>query len=141
MILISKIIIAVAGVTFVFPMLAFAADSPNGHSEYERNCMMCHGVTGRGNGWLAEYLKQPVPSLTQLKKKNGGVFPVEHLHQVIDGRKEFGLHGPRRMLAWGQVYLTRAQRELGLSSDAYDADEIVLAKISALINYISTLQE
>ena len=136
-----KSVIAAAGFTFAFPVLAFAADIPVGRVEYERNCAICHGVTGKGNGWLAESLKQPVPSLTQLKKKHGGVFPVEQLHQVIDGRKEVGLHGPRHMLAWGQVYFTRAQRELGPSYGAYDDDEFVRAKILALIDYIATLQE
>ena len=137
----SKSIIAVVCFTFASPGLTFAADEPVGRFEYERNCMMCHGVTGRGNGWLAESLKQPVPSLTQLKKNNGGVFPFDKIYQVIDGRKEIGLHGPRYMPIWGQVYFTRVQRELGPDYGAHVDDELVRAQISALIDYISTLQE
>ena len=139
--LMSKSIIALAALTFVAAVLTYAADISVGRREHERNCVMCHGVTGRGNGWLTEFLKQPVPSLTQLKKKNGGVFPVEKVHQVIDGRKEVGLHGPRHMPVWGQVYFGRAQREQGLGYGAYDHDELVQTKILALIDYISQLQE
>jgi mono/diheme cytochrome c family protein len=138
---ISKSITAVACVAFAFPMLTFAADISIGQREYNGNCIMCHGATGRGNGWLTEFLRQPVPSLTQLKKKNGGVFPVEQVHQVIDGRKEVGLHGPRHMPVWGQVYFGRAQGEQGPGYGAYDHDEVVQTRILALIDYISTLQE
>jgi mono/diheme cytochrome c family protein len=137
----SKRVIAAASFIFAFPAFTFAADISIGKREYDGNCIMCHGVTGRGNGWLAENLKDPVPSLTQLRKRNGGVFPVERVHQVIDGRKEVGLHGPRHMPVWGQVYFSRAQRELGPGYGAYDSDEVVEAKILALIDYISTLQE
>ncbi len=136
----SKSIIAVAGFTFAFPVLTFATDIPVGRVEYESHCIMCHGATGRGNGWLVGFLRKPIPSLTQLKKKNGGVFPVKQVQQVIDGRKEVGLHGPRDMPVWGQVYFTRAQRELS-PYGAHVDEEVVQTKIIALIDYISQLQE
>jgi mono/diheme cytochrome c family protein len=141
----SKSVIALATLTFVAPVLTFAADLSVGRREYEHNCVICHGDTGRGDGWLAKSLTQPVPSLAQLKKNYGGVFPVDHLHRVIDGREEVGPHGPRHMLPWGQVYFLEAQREgiqgeIGLGHRAYDVDEVVLAKILALIDYIATLQ-
>jgi mono/diheme cytochrome c family protein len=122
-------------------MSAFAADSSNGRSEYEQSCAACHGVQANGKGWLAESLKQPVPSLTRLKKTNAGVFPVEQVYQAIDGRREIGLHGPRHMPVWGQTYFTRAQRELGLGYGANVDDAIIRTKILALIDYISLFQE
>ncbi len=60
---------------------------------------MCHGRSGNGEGWLAEHMIQRVPPLTQLKKSNGGVFPFERAYQVIDGRIEVRMHGPRAMRA------------------------------------------
>jgi mono/diheme cytochrome c family protein len=138
---VSKNVIALAGLAFAAPMFTFAADTSNGRREYEQSCAICHGVLGDGKGWLAESLKQPVPSLTKLKKTNAGVFPVEQVYQVIDGRKEIGLHGPRHMPVWGQAYFTRAQRELGTGYRANVDDEIVRTKILALIEYISQLQE
>ena len=137
----SKSIIALAGLAFVAPMFTFAADTSIGQREYEQNCAICHGVLGDGKGWLAESLKQPVPSLKKLKKTNAGVFPVEQVYQVIDGRKELGAHGPRHMPVWGQAYFTRAQRELGQGYGVNVDDEIVRVKILALIEYISQLQE
>ena len=137
----SKSIIAALGFTFATPMLTFAADASIGRDEYERNCIMCHGATGRGDGWLAENLKQPVPTLTQIKKKNGGVFPVEQVLQVIDGRREIALHGPREMPVWGDAYLTRAQRELGPGYGPYDDNEVVRSRILALIEYVLRFQE
>jgi mono/diheme cytochrome c family protein len=139
--LMSKSIIAVAGFTFVASVLTFAADISVGRREYEHNCIMCHGATGRGNGWLVGFLRQPIPSLTQLKKNNGGVFPVERVHQVIDGRKPVGQHGPRDMPVWGEVFFTKAQRELGPSHGPYDDDKVVQVRILSLIDYISMLQE
>lgn len=135
----SKSIIAAAGLAFAFPVLA--ADRPVGRVEYERHCIMCHGATGTGNGWLAWFLRQPVPSLTQLKKKNGGAFPVEQVHQVIDGRKQVALHGPRDMPVWGQVYIAGAQSETGPGHGTHADEEAVRTKIRALIDYLSTLQE
>jgi mono/diheme cytochrome c family protein len=137
----SKSIIALVGLAFVSPMFTFAADTSIGRREYEQNCALCHGVRGDGKEWLAESLKQPVPSLTKLKKTNAGVFPAEQVYQVIDGRKELGLHGPRHMPVWGQAYSTRAQRELGAGYGANVNDEIVRTRILALIEYISQLQE
>ena len=135
----SNSIIAVACSAFVLPVLAAAM--PDGRVEYERNCIMCHGSTGRGNGWIVPFLRYPIPSLTQLKNNNGGVFPVEQVRRVIDGRKQIGLHGPRDMPVWGQVYYTKAKKELGSGYGPADDDDYVRARILALIDYISRLQK
>jgi len=92
---VSTSIIALSALTFPAPVFTFAADIPIGRLEYEHDCALCHGVTGKGNGWFSGFLKEPAPSLAQLKKNNGGVFPVDRMYQVIDGRKDVGLHGPR----------------------------------------------
>jgi len=118
---VSKSVLALSALAFAAPVFTFAADIPIGRLEYEHNCAECHGVTGKGNGWLSGFLKEPVPSLAQLKKNNGGVFPVEHVYEVIDGRREVGKHGPRLMPIWGKT--------------------LSHSEIVALIAYISTLQE
>jgi mono/diheme cytochrome c family protein len=138
---ISGSIIAAAGFAFALPMLTSAADIPVGRIEYERHCIMCHGATGTGSGWLAWFLEQRVRTITWLKKTNGGVFPVDRVYQVIDGRKEVALHGPRHMPVWGEVYLTEPKRALGPRYGPYDDDKLIRAKIAALVDYISTLQE
>ena len=137
----SKNIMALAGLVFVAPTFTFAVDTSIGRYEYEQNYAICHGVLGDGKGWLAESLKQPVPSLKKLTEANAGVFPVERVYQVIDGRKELSLHSSRHMPIWGRAYVTRTQRELGQGYGTNDDEEIVRAKILALIEYISQLQE
>ena len=40
-----------------------------------RNCAVCHGDDGKGNGPYAPELKAQPADLTQLAKKNNGAFP------------------------------------------------------------------
>ena len=54
-----------------------AAEPSVGQPDYESRCVMGHGRSGKGDGWLAQHLIQRVPPLTQLKKSNGRVFPFE----------------------------------------------------------------
>jgi mono/diheme cytochrome c family protein len=128
---------------FTLPsLLVTAAEKSIGQREYENKCIMCHGVTGKGDGWLTAYLKAPPSTLTQLKKNNGGVFPFDRVYEVIDGRKQVLLHGPREMPVWGARYRVESGKEYdsyyGL---AYVDEGVVRARILALIDYISQLQE
>ena len=103
---------------------------------------MCHGVTGKGDGWFSEYLKHRTSSLTQLKKNNGGVFPFDRIYQVIDGRKEVQVHGPREMPVWGGLYRVDSENTYDSYFGQFYADEgVIRARILALIEYISQLQE
>ena len=125
------------------PMHAFAADASLGRQEYEHNCAMCHGVTGNGNGWLAQHLIVPIPPITQLKKNNGGVFPVTRVYEVIDGTKEVKLHGTRAMPVWGKSFqLDEVGNQFsGARGGARASAGVVRARILSLIEYISELQE
>ena len=136
---------SMAGLTalaLMVPALVQGAETSVGQREYESKCVMCHGVAGPGDGWFSAYLKRPPPSLTRLRKDNGGVFPVDRVHQVIDGRKEVQIHGPRDMPIWGNVYraspatIWDTQLE-GVISD----DRMIRARILALIEYLFRLQE
>lgn len=131
-----------AAVLIALPAWALAADKSLGQIEYESKCVMCHGATGKGDGWLAGYLKAGMPSLAGLKRDNGGVFPFDFVYQVIDGRKEVLAHGPREMPVWGAVYRVESERKYDIYGGQYFADEgITRARILALIEYISRLQE
>ena len=90
-------ITGVAAIALFASAMASAADNTLGKNEYDARCAMCHGAAGKGDGWLADNLLKRPPTLTQLKKKNGGVFPLANVIEVIDGRRAVGLHGPREM--------------------------------------------
>src|SRR5688572_15341845 len=138
----SKSITGLAVLALGIPMLGNAADRSIGQREYESKCAMCHGATGEGDGWFAQHLKRTPSSLTQLQRKNGGVFPFDRIYQVIDGRKEVQVHGPRTMPVWGNVYRAESDKTYGSALERYFADDgMVRARILALTEYISRLQQ
>jgi hypothetical protein len=122
--------------------LATAAETSIGQREYESKCVMCHGPSGKGDGWFTRFLNTRPTTITQLKKNNGGVFPFDRVYQVIDGRKEVSVHGSRDMPVWGAVYRAESGKEYDPYYGLNYVDEgMVRARILALIEYISRLQE
>jgi len=129
-------------VLIALPAAAPAAEKSLGQREYEAKCVMCHGAAGKGGGWFAPYLKTAMPTLTLLKRNNSGVFPFDSVYQVIDGRREVLVHGPRDMPVWGAVYRVESDKQFDVYSGQYMIDEgVIRARILALIEYISRLQE
>ena len=43
-----------------------------GHADFLTYCATCHGVGGKGDGTVAEFLTIDAADLTQLRKKNVG---------------------------------------------------------------------
>ncbi len=110
-----------------------ASGYPAGKDDYLADCARCHGVDGKGG--VAG--RRAVPGsisvdLTQLSKKNGGQFPRRKVYDAIDGRKRFPAHLVGDMPTWGLKYDAR----LGP-----DGEEKVKRKISALVDYVESLQE
>ena len=127
---------------FMSPTIATAADKSIGQREYENKCVMCHGAAGKGDGWFTTFLKTPPSSLTRLKNSNGGVFPFDRVYEVLDGRKQVLAHGPREMPVWGAQYRSESGKEYDAYYGLTYVDEgVVRAKILALIDYLSQLQE
>ena len=108
-----------------------------GKREFESNCASCHGVSGKGNGPIVDLLKKSPPDLTLLAKKNGGVFPMARLYEVIDGTG-VASHGTRDMPVWGLDYKIKAAEYY--MEVPYDPDAYVRARILALLEYINRLQ-
>ncbi|MCX7344155.1 MAG: c-type cytochrome [Alphaproteobacteria bacterium] len=101
-------------------------------------CAACHGVSGNGDGTVAEFLTIAAPDLTTLTKRNAGTFPRQRLSEVIDGRAEVKVHGPRDMPVWGEWFDYEA-----MSPDTdRDAREIIVRlRIEALISYVESIQQ
>lgn len=129
----SAMIIAATGVT-----TAVAADKVDlGKHEYDSNCIACHGKDLKGGAYV-DFLKVTPPDLTQLSKKNGGVFPLERVYAVIDGRQEVKAHGPRDMPIWGRDYQIKAgEHYVDIN---YDPEAFVRGRIFALIDYLNRMQ-
>ena len=105
-----------------------------GKLEYESNCASCHGTSGKGDGVIKPYLSKNPSDITTLAKKNGGVFPINRVYEVIDGRQDVKPHGTRDMPVWGRDYVAKA------TDDLVDSEMYVRHKILALIDYIYRLQ-
>ena len=109
-----------------------------GKLEYEANCASCHGVAGKGDGVLKPYLTKSSTDLTVLAKQNGGVFPMNRVYEVIDGRTDVKAHGGRDMPVWGRDYNLKAAEYY--MDVPYDPDAYVRGKILSLIDYIYRMQ-
>jgi len=120
---------------------AMAADQPqedvDGARLYRHHCASCHGATGMGDGPIAEKLKVPPPALATLARRNAGTFPAEYVHHIIDGRQARGAHGGRDMPVWGTFYGNQARWQ---SRNKANTEEVVQQRITALMDYLETLQ-
>lgn len=135
-----RVLIAIAAMLALsgISSATLAADKVGlGKLEYQSNCASCHGNDGKGGAYV-DFLKVTPPDLTQLSKKNGGVFPLERVYGVIDGRQEVKAHGPRDMPIWGRDYQIKAGEyyvDVG-----YDPEAYVRGRILALIDYLNRMQ-
>lgn len=109
-----------------------------GKREYEANCVVCHGVKGKGDGPFNQVLTIKTPDLTVLSKNNDGLFPVSRVLEVIDGRNVVKGHGTREMPIWGDIYTSQASPQF--DDYPYNAALFVWARTLALIDYLNRLQ-
>lgn len=110
---------------------ALSADLEAGKALFMLHCSPCHGEDARGNGSVSHYLSAKVPDLTLIKNKNNGVYPLDEVISVIDGRRIVRAHGEREMPVWGEIF-KREQKQYP------DGTGLMKAKIIA--EYIATLQ-
>ena len=100
------------------------------------DCARCHGADGKGH--VAAMRTVPgykSVDLTRLTKENRGQFPRQKVYDTIDGRKRFPAHFIGDMPTWGLKYREDDQK-LGPEAEAR-----IKRRISALVDYIESLQE
>jgi mono/diheme cytochrome c family protein len=114
------------------------AHGERGRTLYLHSCAVCHGVTGKGDGPYQHFIPD-IPDLTVLAKRNGGVFPVAQVYEIIDGRREVKAHGPREMPIWGMQYNIEATEMYG--DIRHEQEVLVRNRILHLIEYLYQLQE
>ena len=107
-----------------------------GGDEFRISCSSCHGLTGKGDGAVAEFLKVKPTDLTQIAKKNGGVFPIADIEKVVDGRGGARVHGSE-MPVWGNRYSAESTESYG----AFVGEMVLRARILSLVFYLQSIQQ
>ncbi len=106
----SAVMIAICAIAYVSAPQQDKTESPtvvavDGGEIFRDHCAVCHGKDGRGHGPAAITLKDTVSDLTQIARRNGGVFPAKRVKAVIDGTEEGpAAHGAREMPIWGPLF-------------------------------------
>ena len=143
---IGMALVAIGAILVASGGQTLAEEFDRGKAEYQSSCGTCHGRDGKGNGPVSAELKVPPPDLTVLAKKNSGVFPLNSVYEIIDGRKSVIAHGTRDMPIWGDRYTPEAnwvliprpfENILGL----YDPETVVRMRILTVIDYLNRIQE
>ena len=80
-----------------------------------------------------------VPNLTELSKKNHGVFPFARVYDTIDGTQSVSAHGTKEMPIWGTRYKIEAGERIYDDFRA-DPEPFVRARLLALTEYVYRLQ-
>lgn len=108
-----------------------------GRGDFMNYCAACHGVEGKGDGTVAEFLTISAADLTQMSLKNSGMFPRQRAIEVIDGRAQVSVHGERDMPVWGDWFKFEAD------SDGAGAktEKVVRERITALVDYLESIQQ
>src|SRR5262245_46968696 len=112
-----------------------------GAVDYQNFCAACHGTDARGNGPVAMELKTTPPSLRQLAARRNGVFDVNEIVKIIDGRDMPRVHGTPEMPIWGSLFRFIAEASGILSSDMEDTEKDAQTHILAVTKYLETVQE
>jgi len=108
-----------------------------GSDEFQISCAVCHGVDGRGNGNMAQFLNVKPADLTVLKKNSGGEYPFMRIFHTIDGRAVIAGHGERAMPVWGDRY----KRETISGYGSFGDEGAVRGRILELVYYIQSIQQ
>lgn len=107
----------------------FPGESLVGKDSFEAFCASCHGADGRGNGPVAESLRNIPTDLTALANRNAGSFPRERVSDVLMGNSRTVVsHGTRAMPIWGPMFRM------------FESDARTQVRIDNLVAYIEKLQ-
>ena len=118
---------------------AQAQEFDYGKSLFEKNCAVCHGAEGAGDGPVSELFSVKPKNLRALASENNGAYPFSEVYQAINRRTEIAGHGTTEMPVWGNLF------EAEMAGKAFhpgvDPEELVQARILALVYYLQTVQE
>jgi mono/diheme cytochrome c family protein len=110
-----------------------------GKMEFQKNCAACHGMGGKGDGPLVEFLKQTPPDLTLLSKRYGGVYPQDKVYEWIRDVEKVRAHGTAEMPVWGERYSREIMETYG--PDYVGPGSSVTQRILELVYFIGSIQQ
>ncbi len=131
--------LVLAGLVASISVTANAQEVEFGKASFERNCAVCHGPSGAGDGPVAELFAQRPRNLKTLAKDNGGAFPFSEVYQSINGRREIVGHGSSEMPIWGDIFLAEALPKT--IHPGVSAEEVVQGRILSVVYYLESIQE
>ena len=132
-----------AACLLAFSSLAVAQENLGSQSigkmEFQKNCAACHGMGGKGDGPMVEFLKQTPPDLTLLSKRYGGVYPQDKVYDWIRDVEKVRGHGTAEMPVWGERYSREIMETYG--PDYVGPGSSVTQRILELVYYIGSIQQ
>ena len=119
------------------PAAQAAAAALSGMEDYQNYCADCHGLGGKGDGpsRFTIPMNPPPTDLTEMAKKNGGVFPFDEATASIDGRKNIPSHARLQMPFWGTTF-QKPGKEF-----TPESNREVKKRIEAITQYVEHLQQ
>lgn len=124
----ATLLIAILLVLTAGPVSVFANDE-GGKRDFEADCARCHGADGKGTGSVKRVPGYVSVDLTKLAANNGGQFPRQRIFDSIDGKMKVAAHFSGDMPRWGAKFASHEQDEAGHK------------RISALVDYIESMQQ
>lgn len=100
---------------------------------YSANCAACHGAAADGRGPIAAYLKLPVPDLTRIAERHGGIFPADDIVGVINGRATISPTSIRHMPIWSEEFFGHAAAD-------QVAHQGAIERVDRLVAYLQAIQ-
>lgn len=125
---------ALAALTVTTP--AFAQNADVGKRLYDQYCSSCHGMAGKGDGAMAEFLNIKPSDLTALSAANEGQYPMLKVIHIIDGRTGVRGHGGD-MPVFGEVFMEQGQHDPNSYTDVLETRGRVLS----LATYLESIQQ
>lgn len=83
------------------------SDPTSGKQMFKDYCAACHGIGGKGDGPVLEFLKTPPSDLTTLAKRHNGKFPSSDFIGVLRFGTNSHPHGTIDMPIWGDIFSAR----------------------------------
>jgi mono/diheme cytochrome c family protein len=102
----------------------------DGQQMYFTYCASCHGPYGKGDGPVATVLKHPIPDLSTIAQRNGGLFPWNKVETSIAGDPQMPSHGTADMPVWGPL----------LSDVSHQDHAQVHQRLYNLVGHVKSLQ-